>query len=95
MDAGGARIIIRAGPHASKQIEVSVVPSPIRFARLPYLMIVAGLLLFFAGMAIDLGQHGKDFLLHEFREAPLAHGLPLAGIVLVVLGTGLGWWRSR
>ena len=38
-------------------------------------------------MAIDLGQHGKDFLVQEFREAPLAHGLPLAGIVLVVLGT--------
>ena len=70
-------------------------PSPIRFARLPYLIIVAGLLLFFTGMAIDLGQHGKDFLLEEFREALLAHGLPLGGIVLVVLGAELGRWRSR
>ena len=36
----------------------------------PYLIIVAGLLIFFAGMAIDLIQHGKVFLAQEFQEAP-------------------------
>ena len=61
----------------------------------PYLIIVAGLLIFFAGMAIDLIQQGKVFLAQEFQEAPLAHGLPLVGIVVVMLGTALGWWRSR
>ena len=60
-----------------------------------YLIMLAGLLLFFAGMAIDLMQHGKDFLLQEFQKAPVAHGLPLVGIVVILLGTAVGWWTSR
>jgi hypothetical protein len=60
----------------------------------PYLIILTGLLLFFVGMAIDLVQHGKDFVVQEFQDAPLAHGLPLAGMVIVLLGAVLGWLRT-
>jgi hypothetical protein len=65
-----------------------------RSPHIPYLIILTGLLLFFAGMVVDLGQHGKDFLVKEFQEAPLAHGLPLAGILVVIIGTVLGWRRA-
>jgi hypothetical protein len=61
----------------------------------PYLIILAGLLLFATGLALDAIQHGKEFLIQEFQEAPLAHGLPLAGIAVVIFGTALGWFRLR
>jgi hypothetical protein len=64
------------------------------FPHIPYLIILIGLLLFFAEMAIDLGQHGKDFLVKEFQEAPWAHGLPLGGILVIFVGTVLGWRRA-
>jgi hypothetical protein len=63
--------------------------------KTPYHVILTGLALFFAGMAIDLIQHGLDFLVEEFRGAPLAHGLPLLGIVLVIVGTVLGLRRTN
>ena len=58
--------------------------------RTPYHIILAGLALFFAGMAVDLIQHGVDFIVEEFQTAPLAHGLPLLGILFVLVGTALG-----
>ena len=61
----------------------------------PYLVIVLGLLLFIAGLGIDLTQHGIDFVINEFRQAPVAHGLPLIGIVLVIIGTGLAWRQTK
>jgi hypothetical protein len=61
----------------------------------PYLIILAGLLFFATGVAIDVTQHGKEFLIQEFQEAPLAHGLPLVGIAIVIFGTALGWLRLR
>ena len=64
-------------------------------SRTPYYIILSGLILFFVGMAIDLIQHGMDFLVEEFRGSPLAHGLPLVGILVVVLGVGLGLWRAE
>jgi hypothetical protein len=60
----------------------------------PYYIIVAGLVLFFAGMAMDLMQHGMDFLVEEFRGSPVAHGLPLAGILVIIFGAGLGLRRA-
>jgi hypothetical protein len=52
-----------------------------------YLMLVAGLVLFAFGMIIDVSQHGLEFLMSEFRHAPWAHGLPLAGILLILIAT--------
>ena len=52
-----------------------------------YLMLVSGLVLFTFGMIIDLAQHGLEFVISEFRHAPRAHGLPLAGIPLILVGT--------
>ena len=40
----------------------------------PYFMILFGLALFGIGMVIDVTQHGLEFLISEFRHAPLAHG---------------------
>jgi hypothetical protein len=54
-----------------------------------YLLIVLGLLLLVAGLAMDLSQHGMDFVVNEFRHAPVAHGLPLIGMVLILIGTTL------
>jgi thiosulfate reductase cytochrome b subunit len=62
--------------------------------RTPYVIIVFGLLLFGTGMVVDLAQHGIDFLIGEFREAPLAHILPAAGIALVIVGTLVGWRQA-
>jgi hypothetical protein len=45
-------------------------------------------------MLVDLAQHGVDFLLAEFQGAPLAHGLPAAGILVVIAGTVVGWHRA-
>ncbi|SPP66354.1 hypothetical protein [Nitrospira lenta] len=52
-----------------------------------YLMLVSGLVLFTFGMIIDVAQHGLEFVMSEFRHAPWAHGLPLAGILLILVGT--------
>lgn len=57
----------------------------------PYAVIVLGFVLFVAGLAVDAAQHGLDFLVNEFRESPWAHGLPLIGIVLVMVGVALAW----
>ncbi len=62
-------------------------------SQTPYVMILLGLALLGIGMVIDVAQHGIDFIIAEFRHAPWAHGLPLAGLVLVVIGT-LGVRRS-
>jgi hypothetical protein len=59
----------------------------------PYVIILLGLLLFGSGMVIDLIEHGKDFLIGEFRESPLAHILPALGIAIVLVGTIIGWRR--
>lgn len=56
-------------------------------AQPAYLMLVSGLVLFTFGMMIDVAQHGLEFVLSEFRHAPWAHGLPLAGILLILVGT--------
>ncbi len=56
----------------------------------PYVIILTGLALFGTGMIVDVVQHGIDFIISEFRHAPWAHGLPLAGIVLVMIGTAVG-----
>jgi hypothetical protein len=56
-------------------------------AQPAYLMLVVGLLLFTFGMIIDVAQHGLEFVISEFRHAPLAHGLPLAGMLLILVGT--------
>ena len=64
-------------------------------SKTPYYIILFGLILFFVGMAIDLIQHGMDFIVEEFRGSPLAHGLPLAGILVVLIGVGLGLWRAE
>ena len=63
-------------------------------SKTPYRIILAGLALFFAGMAIDLIEHGMDFIVEEFRGSPLAHGLPLAGILVVIVGAVLGLRRT-
>jgi len=52
-----------------------------------YVMLVAGIALFVLGMTVDVTEHGLGFLISEFRRAPLAHGLPLAGLFLIILGT--------
>jgi hypothetical protein len=62
--------------------------------RSPYVIIFCGLALFAAGMAIDLVQHGVDFLISEFRESPLAHIVPGVGIAIVLAGTIIGWRRA-
>ena len=59
----------------------------------PYFMILFGLALFGIGMVIDVAQHGIDFIISEFRHAPWSHGLPLAGILLILVGT-LRLWSS-
>lgn len=56
-------------------------------AQPAYLMLVSGLVLFTFGMIIDVAQHGVEFIISEFRHAPWAHGLPLAGILLILVGT--------
>ncbi|MBY0248938.1 MAG: hypothetical protein K2Q17_14845 [Nitrospiraceae bacterium] len=56
-------------------------------AQPAYLMLVSGLVLFTFGMIIDVAQHGLEFVMSEFRHAPWAHGLPLAGILLILVGT--------
>lgn len=61
----------------------------------PYIIIVIGLGLFALGMLIDVVEHGIDFLISEFRTAPWSHGMPLAGILLVTLGTLLELRRGR
>jgi len=61
----------------------------------PYLIILFGLLLFGAGMVVDLSQHGIEFLIGEFRESPLADILPGAGIVPVIMGTLFGVCGKR
>jgi hypothetical protein len=61
--------------------------------RSAYVMLVAGLMLFMFGMIIDVAQHGLEFIISEFRHAPWAHGLPLAGILLVTVGTFVGLRR--
>ena len=61
----------------------------------PYFIITLGLVLFVIGMVVDLAQHGLDFLLAEFQGAPLAHGLPAAGILVIIIGTLIGWRRVR
>jgi hypothetical protein len=52
-----------------------------------YVMLVAGLVFFAIGMIIDVAQHGLEFLMSEFRHAPWAHGLPLAGMLLILVAT--------
>lgn len=56
-------------------------------AQPAYLMLVSGLVLFTFGMIIDVAQHGLEFIIAEFRHAPWAHSLPLAGILLILVGT--------
>lgn len=56
-------------------------------------MILFGLALFSIEMVIDVVQHGRQFIMSELRHAPLAHGLPLAGIMLIPAGT-LRLWSS-
>ena len=63
--------------------------------KTPYYIILAGLALFFIGMAVDLIQHGLDFIVEEFQAAPLAHGLPLLGVIFVVIGTALGLLKAN
>jgi len=65
-----------------------------RNAKTPYHIILIGLALFFTGMAIDLIQHGMEFLVDEFQRSPLAHGLPLAGLLVIIAGTILGLRRD-
>jgi hypothetical protein len=62
--------------------------------RTPYRIIFSGLALFFAGMAVDLAEHGAEFLMMEIRNSPLAHLLPAAGILIVTVGAVLGWRRT-
>lgn len=56
---------------------------------------IIGVILLLLGMAIDLYQHGVDFLIREFTEAPWAHGLPIAGITLIIIGVVLGIYPTR
>jgi hypothetical protein len=58
-----------------------------------YLMLVVGLALFTFGMIVDVAQHGLEFIISEFRHAPWAYGLPLAGMLLILVGT-LRLWSS-
>ena len=53
----------------------------------------SGLLLFVARLGIDLYQHGSDFIIHELYEAPVVHGLPIAGMVVILVGVIMGWRR--
>lgn len=55
-------------------------------AHTSYAVIVLGIVLFSIGLLIDLIEHGMEFVITEFRHAPLAHGLPLAGIMFVIVG---------
>lgn len=64
-------------------------------ARLAYLMLVVGLVLFTFGMIIDVAQHGLEFIMSEFRHAPWAHGLPLAGMLLILVATLRLWSSGR
>jgi hypothetical protein len=65
-----------------------------RSAYTPYIIILCGLVLFAIGMVVDLVQHGVDFLLAEFQGAPLAHALPAAGILVIIVGTLVGWRQA-
>ncbi len=56
----------------------------------PYVIILTGLALFGIGMMMDVAQHGIDFIISEFRHAPWAHGFPLVGVILVIIGTVVG-----
>lgn len=56
-------------------------------AQPAYLMLVNGLVLLTFGMIIDVAQHGLEFIIAKFRHAPWAHGLPLASILLILVGT--------
>lgn len=56
-------------------------------AQPAYLMPVSGLVLCTFGMIIDVVQHGREFVLSEFRHVPWAHGLPVAGMGLILEGT--------
>ena len=71
----------------------SVQDTRIHSARRPYAIIFSGLLLFVARLGIDLYQHGSDFIIHELYEAPVVHGLPIAGMVVILVGVIMGWRR--
>lgn len=58
-------------------------------------MLVSGLVLFTLGMIMDVAQHGLEFVLSEFRHAPWAHGLPVAGMLLILVATLRHWSSSR
>jgi hypothetical protein len=58
-------------------------------------MLVSGLGLFTLGMIIDVAQHGLEFVMSEFRHAPWAHGLPVAGMLLILVGTLRLWSSGR
>ena len=47
------------------------------------------------GMIIDVAQHGIDFIISEFRHAPWAHGLPLSGMLLILVATLRLWSSGR
>ena len=51
-----------------------------------YVMLLAGFVLFALGMVIDMAEHGPEFVFSEFRHAPLAHGLPVAGVLVILMG---------
>lgn len=63
--------------------------------RTASLMLVSGLGLFTFGMIIDVAQHGLEFVMSEFRHAPWAHGLPVAGMLLILVGTLRLWSSGR
>ncbi len=63
--------------------------------RTASLMLVSGLVLFTLGMIIDVAQHGLEFVMSEFRHAPWAHGLPVAGMLLILVATLRLWSSSR
>lgn len=66
-----------------------------RPAQSAYLMLVSGLVLFTVGMSIDVAQHGLEFVMSEFRHAPWAHGLPVAGMLLILVATLRLWSSGR
>ena len=51
-----------------------------------YIMLLAGFVLFALGMVVDMAEHGPEFVISEFRHAPLAHGLPVAGALVILMG---------
>jgi hypothetical protein len=58
-------------------------------------MLVSGLGLFTFGMIIDVAQHGLEFVMSEFHHAPWAHGLPVAGMLLILVATLRLWSSGR